>query len=241
MLQPGPLVPQKRPLPPGEPSAPVARTLQPRPSGRGPSNGDGNPLSQPSPGDTTGEPARKKRGRPSKAELNRRRAAAEARGEIYQPPKRRPPKKQDLPTETIGGGGGAASLDPPSSGGRDPETSTNAFVGLESGGSSGQGKRQKIGAEPQVLSRMQIPAVLSTEPAAAVGSSIAQEAILSEPPSTIAEPSSSDPVTLGSSSRAPGEHPSGLPLSNLEVQDPEPKSSGTLRRFSGTSGKTTQP
>lgn len=78
---------RKRPLYPDKPLAP--RAIQPRPPASAASYSSES-SAQLSPGlDTTtaGEPPRK-RGRPSKAETERRKAAAEARGETYPPPRR---------------------------------------------------------------------------------------------------------------------------------------------------------
>ncbi|KAI9758280.1 MAG: hypothetical protein M1815_003482 [Lichina confinis] len=90
---------------------PTARTLQPRPSAYGALNGDPSAVLQPTPGDDAGQPPRKKRGRPSRAEAEARAAAAAARGETYPPsksprtpksakgPGRKPTGAQEMPAQ----------------------------------------------------------------------------------------------------------------------------------------------
>lgn len=78
---------RKRPLYPAErPLAP--RAIQPRPPASTASySSESSAQLSPRLDSTAGEPPRK-RGRPSKAETERRKAAAEARGETYPPPRR---------------------------------------------------------------------------------------------------------------------------------------------------------
>lgn len=95
-----------------DPTTPGNRALQPRPSGIASLNGELAGAAQASPGDGAVEPPRKKRGRPSRAELEARaQAAAEAaaRGEVYPPAKSprtpKPPKSAER-----GSAGGAAEM-----------------------------------------------------------------------------------------------------------------------------------
>ncbi|KAJ5364764.1 uncharacterized protein N7496_010477 [Penicillium cataractarum] len=88
---------RKRPLYPAEkPLAP--RAIQPRPpaSTASYSSESSAQLSPRLDTTSTGEPPRK-RGRPSKAETERRKAAAEARGETYPPPRRANPNRMRIP------------------------------------------------------------------------------------------------------------------------------------------------
>lgn len=93
----------------------MARNIQPRPSPSAPgqtafatfTGTEGGPNILQSPGDTAEEPSRKKRGRPSKDEVQRREAEAAARGEVYQPKRRAPRKSIETstslaPSEAVG-------------------------------------------------------------------------------------------------------------------------------------------
>ncbi|KAI9837534.1 MAG: hypothetical protein M1819_007185 [Sarea resinae] len=75
----GALSPRKRPLPTEGGSTPQGRTLQPRPAAFSSINGRDDPTLQTSPAD---EPPKRKRGRPSKADVQARAEAAAARGEV---------------------------------------------------------------------------------------------------------------------------------------------------------------
>ncbi len=91
---------RKRALPAKDPATPGNRALQPRPTAFATLNGDPSALLQPSPGD--GEPVqppKKKRGRPSRAEVEARQAAAAARGEVYPPAKSPRTPKPARPAE----------------------------------------------------------------------------------------------------------------------------------------------
>ena len=72
-------------MPSKEASTPAGRTLQPRPPTFASVNGQTVSPYQSSPTDEALQPARKKRGRPSKADVEARTAAAAAKGELYQP------------------------------------------------------------------------------------------------------------------------------------------------------------
>lgn len=75
--------PAIQPKPPGLSSTPYT----PAPAG--------SPGSfRPSPGDSAGEPAKKRRGRPSNAQIEREKAAAAAEGREWQPRPPRPPRKK---------------------------------------------------------------------------------------------------------------------------------------------------
>ena len=88
------------------------------------------------PGTSTGEPPRKKRGRPSKEEFDKRVAEAAQRGETYPPPRKRKPPRPS--TESIGN-------DPVSL----PGTSETGAV-IEGEGSAGKNKARKPKAIPAV-------------------------------------------------------------------------------------------
>ncbi|KAJ5334317.1 uncharacterized protein N7506_008100 [Penicillium brevicompactum] len=94
----GPTDMRKRPLFPSD--KPVPRAIQPRPPGPPASTvsygSESGSSAQLSPRLDTGEP-RRKRGRPSKAETERRKLLAESRGEPYPAP-RRPARKAPSPT-----------------------------------------------------------------------------------------------------------------------------------------------
>ncbi len=86
------------------------------------------------PGTSTGEPPRKKRGRPNKEEFDKRVAEAAQRGETYPPPRKRKPPRPS--TESIGN-------DPVSL----PGTSETGAV-IEGEGSAGKKKARKPKAIP---------------------------------------------------------------------------------------------
>ncbi|CAG7920094.1 unnamed protein product [Penicillium olsonii] len=98
----GPTDMRKRPLYPSD--KPVPRAIQPRPPGPPPSaasyGSESGSSAQLSPRLDIGEKPRK-RGRPSKAETERRKLLAESRGEPYPAPSRRPPRKAPSPTSPV--------------------------------------------------------------------------------------------------------------------------------------------
>lgn len=110
-------VPRKRPLYPLEKATTTPRAIQPRPPPLSSTrysveSGTSMQVSHGMESTTSrGEPTRK-RGRPSKAETERRKAAAQARGEPYPPPRRSTNAKPRNPTTpsgvTSGGSEGAA-------------------------------------------------------------------------------------------------------------------------------------
>ena len=80
--------PKKRPAPTSaDIPAPTARAIQPRPSFIASINGQNDPMMHNIAAERGGEPPKKKRGRPSKVDLEQRTAEAEARGQIYPSPK----------------------------------------------------------------------------------------------------------------------------------------------------------
>ncbi|KAF2840262.1 hypothetical protein M501DRAFT_684264 [Patellaria atrata CBS 101060] len=82
---PPPEIPRKRPLTQETTLTPAGRMLQPRPPHTYPTDPSGGPTFLASP---TGEPSnKKKRGRPTKVELQKRIDEAARRGEVYPPPK----------------------------------------------------------------------------------------------------------------------------------------------------------
>ncbi|KAK3169379.1 hypothetical protein OEA41_008762 [Lepraria neglecta] len=90
--QPPPAAKPKKKRPhPSEGSPTIAdRTLQPQLSNFPSVNAPSDPVAfQTAPSTTSGEPPRKKRGRPSKEEFDKRVAEAAQRGEVYPPPRKR--------------------------------------------------------------------------------------------------------------------------------------------------------
>ncbi|PLB51823.1 hypothetical protein P170DRAFT_348341 [Aspergillus steynii IBT 23096] len=94
---------RKRPLFPADKPMRAPRAIQPRPAGASTASlsSESGASALVSPGAESvaarGEPPRK-RGRPSKAESERRKAAAEARGETYPPPRRSGSSKIKIPS-----------------------------------------------------------------------------------------------------------------------------------------------
>lgn len=82
------------------------RTLQPQLSNFPSVNASSDPVAlQTAPSTTIGEPPRKKRGRPSKEEFDKRVAEAARRGEVYPPPRKRKtprPSAEGVPGATMG-------------------------------------------------------------------------------------------------------------------------------------------
>ena len=150
----------KRPLP-GEPSVTTERVLQPRPVTFASVNGP----DQVSPVFDDGKP-RKKRGRPSKEEHDRRVAEAEARGEIY--PKPRKPKTprpsmegQGVETvEVLGGGAPTAMMFTPSKNILNTPTSATNFPDITiaegSAVSAGQVSHEEQRAADSMTTRSQM-------------------------------------------------------------------------------------
>jgi hypothetical protein len=98
-------VPRKRQLPGSEILTPSFPAIQPRPLGLSPAPYTPIPPEnagsfRPSPGDSAGEPAKKRRGRPSNAQIEQEKATAAAEGREWQPRPPRPPrKKKSLPSK----------------------------------------------------------------------------------------------------------------------------------------------
>lgn len=116
--------PRKRPLPAAnDQSTPGGRALQPRPPAFSSINGQqtSSPYQASSPADDPNQPAKKKRGRPSKAEMELRAAAAAAKGEPYPPPKpvkaaqgiQLPGKMYSAPAAGVTGTTGAGEMTSP--------------------------------------------------------------------------------------------------------------------------------
>lgn len=104
---------RKRPLYPADRPAPP-RAIQPRPPASTASYSSESSAQLSPRLDTTpsGEPPRK-RGRPSKAETERRKAAAEARGETYPPPRRVNPNRLKVPPSPTSPAGPSLAPYPP--------------------------------------------------------------------------------------------------------------------------------
>lgn len=85
--------PRKRSAPSSADSpATAARAIQPRPSFIASINGQNDPMMHNIAAERGGEPPKKKRGRPSKADLERRKSEAEARGQPFPSPNTTPHK-----------------------------------------------------------------------------------------------------------------------------------------------------
>jgi hypothetical protein len=97
-------IPRKRQLPGAETLTPSFAAIQPKPPGLSPTPYTPIPPEstgsvRPSPGDSAGEPAKKRRGRPSNAQIEQEKAAAAAEGREWQPrPPRAPRKKKSKTT-----------------------------------------------------------------------------------------------------------------------------------------------
>ena len=101
----GPAIPRKRAAPTSADSpATAARAIKPRPAAFAGLNGSQDAMAHNKAAETSGQPPKKKRGRPSKADLEQRMAEAAARGEPYRPsPKttaHRKPKAERIMTAT---------------------------------------------------------------------------------------------------------------------------------------------
>jgi hypothetical protein len=126
----------KRPYSMGDAASPLAREIQPRPPVMNTINGQQQQI----PGPVTMspiEPPRKKRGRPTKSEFERRQAEARERGEVWPKPRNKP-KAQRTSTE----GGDASAMQ---------GTSTMDETGPEGAGSvvtAGSGEDSSIASAP---------------------------------------------------------------------------------------------
>ncbi|KAF7509546.1 hypothetical protein GJ744_007946 [Endocarpon pusillum] len=93
-------IPRKRQLPGSEALMPSSfPAIQPKPPGLSPAPytpvpAEGSGSMRPSPGDSAGEPTKKRRGRPSNAQIEQEKAAAAAEGREWQPRPPRPPRKK---------------------------------------------------------------------------------------------------------------------------------------------------
>ena len=92
-------IPRKRQLAGSEVQTPSFTAIQPKPPGLSPAPYTPVPAEQagsfrPSPGDSAGEPVKKRRGRPSNAQIEQEKAAAAAEGREWHPRPPRPPRKK---------------------------------------------------------------------------------------------------------------------------------------------------
>ncbi len=101
---------------------------------------------RPSPGDSAGEPARKRRGRPSNAQIEQEKAAAAAEGREWQPRPPRPPRKKKIKTSADSPPGGDA--EPAHS--PIPQTPEIQMLEAEEENSSGKKRRRKAREDPTV-------------------------------------------------------------------------------------------
>jgi hypothetical protein len=140
---------RKRQLPGSEIVTPSFPAIQPKPPGLSPApytpgSAEYTGSFKPSPGDSAGEPARKRRGRPSNAQIEQEKAAAAAEGREWQPRPPRPPRKKK--SKPIKESPPKAVTEPSQQ--PVPETPHTQMMGTEEESSSGKRRRRKMGAEP---------------------------------------------------------------------------------------------
>ncbi|MCJ1225392.1 hypothetical protein MMC12_002041 [Toensbergia leucococca] len=101
----------------------------------------------------TGEPSKKKRGRPSKADQEIRAAEAAARGEVYPPPKKHKTPRQSM--EGVEGGAPTAIMSTPDVAG--PKAPKDTYANEKRGRSSnGQGQARTMSLEDTAKAAEQI-------------------------------------------------------------------------------------
>lgn len=147
-----PTIPRKRQLPGSEILTPSFPAIQPKPPGLSPApytpiQAESSGPFRPSPGDSAGEPAKKRRGRPSNAQIEKEKAAAAAEGREWQPRPPRPPRKKKS----------TASKESPPEGEAGPSqtiiphTPEIQMREAEEEGSSGKARRRKMREEPTTM------------------------------------------------------------------------------------------
>lgn len=181
--------PKKRPVPSSADSpATVARAIQPRPSFIASINGQNDPMMHNIAAERGDEPPKKKRGRPSKADLEQRMAEAEARGQPYPSPKtsaHKAPKAGGIDTSARAqkiatSGAPMAMMVSPTEGfedsnsatpkkrGRPPKSMTDAKkLELEDTATAAGGIEEDIGSAREVIQETQQPYFTAPEGALA--------------------------------------------------------------------------
>ncbi|KAI9841291.1 MAG: hypothetical protein M1838_003654 [Thelocarpon superellum] len=223
--------PKKRALSSKEATTPGGRTLQPRPPAF--SSINGQPISpfQSSPSEDPLQPPRKKRGRPSKLEMEARAQAAAARGEVYPPPK--PPKTPQAshttgkPTTIAGATAAAAAAAAAAAGAAQGATAASPGGTLEDDGDpASKGKKRRgrptkdeLQAKRMILEAAALAASSETpgEPARAPATEPAEEAA---PPVTAASEASAPEATAKQADPAgSGETAAPLPPPTTEAKE----------------------
>lgn len=191
-------IPRKRQLPGSEMMTPNFPAIQPKPPGLSPAPYTPVPAEsagsvRPSPGDSATEPAKKRRGRPSNAQIEQEKAAAAAEGREWQPRPPRPPRKRRSKT--------SRDAPPRSEGGPSdrliPQTPEIQMVEAQEESSSGKKRRRTAREEPPVVR-------------AAPYDPVRQSPSLPEPVSSIAEgpPTTVHPPAQSHFQLAAGPNPS---------------------------------
>jgi len=183
--------PKKRHAPSSADSpAAAARAIQPRPSFIASVNGQNDPMMHNIAAERSDEPPKKKRGRPSKVDLEQRIAEAEARGQAYPSPKtsaHKAPKAGRIDTSTLPlkvassdapmttmvsptDGSGDSTSATPKKRGRPPKSFMDAKkTELEDTGATAGGIGEGIGSAREVIEETQQP--YFTAPESALGTS----------------------------------------------------------------------
>lgn len=147
-----PSILRKRPLPGSEVLATNFPAIQPKPPGLSPAPyttvaAESPGSFRPSPGDSAGEPSRKRRGRPSNAQIEQEKAAAAAEGREWQPRPPRPPRKKKSQSGPDSLAIGEA--EPPQK--PIPQTPEIQMVEAEEENSSGRKRRRKAREDATVV------------------------------------------------------------------------------------------
>jgi hypothetical protein len=143
---------RKRQLPGTEVLTPNFPAIQPKPPGLSPAPytpvaAEGSGTFRPSPGDSTGEPAKKRRGRPSNAQIEQEKAAAAREGREWQPRPPRPPrKKKSKPSRDSPPRSEAVTSPRPI-----PQTPEIQMVEAGEESSSGKKRRRKAPEDPTMV------------------------------------------------------------------------------------------
>jgi hypothetical protein len=147
-----PTIPRKRQLQGSDSLTSGFPAIQPKPPGLSPAPFTPAPAEsagsyRPSPGDSAGEPAKKRRGRPSNAQIEQEKATAAAEGREWQPRPPRPPRKKkskinkDSPVTSE-----AAASQPPI-----PQTPEIQMTEAQDESSGGRKRRRKLKEEPTMI------------------------------------------------------------------------------------------
>ena len=165
---------RKRALPGNDTTTSATRTLQPRPTVFGALNGDQAAAMHASSGHDLAQPPKKKRGRPSRAEMEARAAAAALRGELYPPAKspRTPKPARPADRRSLAGHEDLSSL----TAGLSTVASTAAAPSMPAApGSTGKRRRGRPTKEEAENKRMLREAGIAAEAAAAAAAAAAPQ------------------------------------------------------------------